>query len=145
MPTQKTAVDTGKIFLEKVTELIVPTLKDVEESLAKINQAQAQLMVQLDEIKREVSDFATRLEQIEVKVPKPDTKAFEILASLWYNKVVQALETFPKKHSFQVLFFPEHNTINYLKKLWSGVFFWLFCTVIALVLYSLTCKWLDKY
>ena len=50
-----------------------------------------------------------------------------------------------KKHSFRILLFPEHNTVEYLKKLWGFVLKWLFLIALLKSVYSVGDKWLDGY
>jgi hypothetical protein len=145
MQTNKTAADAGEIFVQKLTEVMVPAMRDVEASLVKVNLAQEQLTTQIIEIKKEVSQFTTQLEHLEIKAPPVDTTTIEILTIKWYQKILSILENFPKKHSFRILLFPEQGALGYLKKLWRSVFLWLFLIVLLRCVYSLGNKWLDEY
>ena len=142
---KKRTGDTGEIFMERITAVVVPAINDVETSLGKVKGAQEKLASQMNEIKTEVAAFKDILQNIEVKTVPPNTKAFEVLANSWYEKTVKALEAFPKKHSFRILFFPEHDALEYLKKLWRSVFLLLFLIVLLKCFYSLGDKWLDNH
>jgi len=98
----------------------------------------------MNDIKLEVAALKDMLQNIQVKSAPPNTAAFEATASGCYQKMVKALDTFPKKHYFRILFFPEHDTLGYLKKLWRSVFLLLFLMVLLKCFYSLGNKWLDN-
>ncbi len=137
--------DIGEIFMDKITAVVVPAINDVETSLGKVNEAQAKLAGQMNDIKLEVASFKDKLQNIEIKATPPNTAVFEALVGGWFQKVIKTLEAFPKKHSFRILFFPEHNTLEYLKKLWRLVFKWLFLIVLIKCFYTLGNKWLDNH
>jgi hypothetical protein len=99
---------------------------------------------ELKDMKKEISVFSSMLEHVEIKAIPPDTSRFEELLDNWSNTLGKALETFPKKHSVRVLLFPEENTVDYLKKLWKVSLVWVLFIVIALSLYRLCDKWLEK-
>lgn len=137
--------DIGEVFMDRITAVIVPAITDVETSLNKVNETQEKLAGQINEIKQDITAFKSTLQKIDIKAAPPDTRTFEALANGWFQKMMKALETYPKKHSFRILFFPEHNALEYLKKLWRAVFLWLFLMVLTGCLYRLGNKWLDKH
>jgi hypothetical protein len=143
--TNKTETDPAEAFLTKVTEVIAPLVQDLEIRLDKANYVQEKLTQHLDETHREVINCKELIQKKEVRTPPPNTALFEIIADKWYQKMAAKLESLPKKHSFRILFFPEHNTVEYLKKLWGFVLKWLFLIVLLKPLYSLSDKWLDGH
>lgn len=145
MQTNKTATDAGELFVQKITEVMVPVMRDLDTSLSTMNQTQQQQTIQIAENTKKIDQFTTKLEHLEVKVPPFDTTNMEILMMSGYQKILSTLESFPKKHSFTILLFPEQGALGYLKKLWRSVFLMLFLIVLLRCVYSLGNKWLDEY
>jgi len=141
----KIETDHAEAFLTKVTEVIAPLVQDLETRLDKAKEAQEKLTQHLNETHREVVNCKELLQNKEVKPPLTNTALFEIMADKWYQKMAAKLDSLPKKHSFRILFFPEHNTVEYLKKLWGFVFKWLFLIVLLKSFYLLGDKWLNGY
>lgn len=137
--------DIGELFADRITAVIVPAITDVETSLSKVNETQEKLAGQVNEIKQDIAAFKSNLQKVDIKAASPDNKYFEALANGWFQKMKKTLEAYPKKHSFRILFFPEHNALEYLKKLWRAVFLWLFLIVLIGCFYKLTDKWLDNH
>jgi len=141
----KPEADPAEAFLTKVTEVIAPLVQDLETRLEKVKDGQDKLKEQLHETHSEVAGCRDLLQSKVIKPRPPNTALFEIMTDRWYQKIAAKLETLPKKHSFRILFFPEHNTVEYLKKLWGFVLKWLFWIMVVKSLYSLGDKFLDGH
>lgn len=116
----------------------------IETVLTEMLSNDQSISVKLDDLKKEVLVCSSMIEHREIKPLPPDTSRFEELLNKWAEKHNEKLEKFPKKHSIRLLLFPEENTVNYLKTLWKVSLIWVLFIVIALSLYCLCDKWLDK-
>lgn len=118
-------------------EIIETVLTEVLSNGVEINE-------NVKDLKRDISVCSSMIEHREIKVAPPDTSEFNELLDNWGHRILQAMETFPKKHTIRVLLFPENNTVEYLKKLWKISLMWVLFIIIALSLYRLGDKWIDK-
>lgn len=116
----------------------------IETVLTEMLSNDQSINVKLDDLKKDVLVCSSMIEHREIKPLPPDTSRFEELLNNWAEKHNEKLEKFPKKYSIRVLLFPEENTVNYLKTLWKVSLIWVLFIIIALSLYRLCDKWLDK-
>ena len=55
------------------------------------------------------------------------------------------LDGLPKKHSFRILLFPEHGTLEYYKLVFGRIIFWLVMLCVAKFAFLLGDKWITEH
>jgi hypothetical protein len=127
-----------KEILETVLSEVLEEMRQFNTQLVEYNQGNKAN-------KFEISQFAQKLDTQPVKTSPGDTSKIENLIDHKLEQFADKLDCLPKKHSFQILLFPEHGITEYYKVVFGRIFFWLVMLCIAKYAYLLGDKWITEH
>ncbi len=126
-------------------EIIETVLLEVSEEVQHSNTLIKECNQAIIENTKQVTNLFNKLDKSQVKVPAIDMGKIEILIDQKFEKFSSQLDSFPKKHSFRILLFPEHGTTSHCKVVFGRIFFWLVILCIAKYAYLLGGKWITEH
>ena len=128
-------------------EVLETVLIELVEESKRINLMVEEQNKELQELKTLISDFDSKLTEIKVTAPKPDTLPLTIIVEGGINSIKKIVESQPKQvlHEKRVLFFPEWNQKEYYKIIFGRILFWILCVIVATYCYFLGWDYLSTH